>query len=44
MTTHDRQEQERDKIVNLFNKRDGETTLMRYDQTGKETTKDGVYT
>jgi hypothetical protein len=43
-TTHDRQEQECDEIVNLFHERDSETALMRDNKTSEETTKDRVYT
>jgi hypothetical protein len=44
LTTHDRQEQKGDEIVNLFHERYSETTLMRDNKTSKETTKDRVYT
>ena len=43
-TTHDRQEQECDEIVNLFHERYSETTLMRDNKTSEETTKDRMYT
>jgi hypothetical protein len=44
MATHDRQEQKGHEIVNLFHKRNSETTFMRDNQTSEETTKDRVYT
>jgi hypothetical protein len=43
-TTHDRQEQKCDEIVDLFYERYSETTLMRDNKTSEETTKDWVYT
>lgn len=40
--THDREEKHRYEIVNLFNERNGETALVRNDQSSNETAKDSV--